>query len=337
MSCQRFWLCFLFLFLSGSSLLLAQLRPHPLRMNDLNIMEAKPGPIRGIIFNTVGPVRRFVVTNYVNGVRLIRGNAPLYDCLIYFDGSPGPGTVVTFPAFFAGDHCRPSVWQITINTFGEGSAMNAGSVYFCTDGVMSLSPCCTLLPQGCESDPVSLDFEVDTDRRGSDYRNFFVEVPDPPACRLACLEDERCRAWTYVKPGVQGALARCWLKDKVPPARKNNCCVSGLKKTEESDPMSIPRSGKWSGTYHRGDTGQSGPFTLTLDREGGKWVSTFLGQRAKETSVLGELVTLILEPASNCRSATLSFTFRNGRPISGEYTAYGPGAGCPRTGTYTFP
>ena len=48
-------------------------------------------------------------------------------------------------------------------------------------------------------------------------------------CRQACLEDERCRAYTYVKPGVQGPKARCYFKDPAPAATADACCVSGVK------------------------------------------------------------------------------------------------------------
>jgi hypothetical protein len=38
-----------------------------------------------------------------------------------------------------------------------------------------------------------------------------------------------CRAWTFVKPGVQGPQARCWLKHQAPEARPHPCCISGVK------------------------------------------------------------------------------------------------------------
>lgn len=70
--------------------------------------------------------------------------------------------------------------------------------------------------------------EEGVDRSGSDYRNFFLPSPDPALCQKACLNDARCRAWTFVKPGVQGPSAACWLKSDVPVAAKRPCCVSGL-------------------------------------------------------------------------------------------------------------
>lgn len=68
------------------------------------------------------------------------------------------------------------------------------------------------------------------DRPGSDYKNF--DVPPSIAgfgpCKSSCEADAKCKAWTYVKPGVQGRFARCWLKDAVPNPVPNNCCVSGV-------------------------------------------------------------------------------------------------------------
>jgi len=67
------------------------------------------------------------------------------------------------------------------------------------------------------------------DRPGRDYKNFDLSAPDPAACRKACEAEAQCRAWAYVKPGVQGPSARCWLKNAVPAPVKDSCCVSGVR------------------------------------------------------------------------------------------------------------
>ncbi|MGH7230896.1 MAG: PAN domain-containing protein, partial [Nitrospiraceae bacterium] len=69
--------------------------------------------------------------------------------------------------------------------------------------------------------------EHGVDRPGADYRNFDLEASNPKVCRSACADDKQCRAWTYVKPGVQGSKARCWLKTIAPTPRVNSCCTSG--------------------------------------------------------------------------------------------------------------
>lgn len=70
--------------------------------------------------------------------------------------------------------------------------------------------------------------EANFDRPGGDYRNFDLATASPNVCRAACESDAKCKTYSYVKPGVQGAQARCWLKDRIPAIQKNDCCVSGV-------------------------------------------------------------------------------------------------------------
>jgi hypothetical protein len=76
-------------------------------------------------------------------------------------------------------------------------------------------------------------FEVNTSRPGSSYRHFELSEADPALCKKACEEEAQCEAWTYVKPGFQGAKSVCWLKDSAPTAQQNICCVSGVTKNYE--------------------------------------------------------------------------------------------------------
>ena len=66
------------------------------------------------------------------------------------------------------------------------------------------------------------------DRPGQDYRNFSLSEANPMICRNTCARESQCRAWTYVRPGVQGASARCWLKNRIPERRNSTCCTSGV-------------------------------------------------------------------------------------------------------------
>jgi hypothetical protein len=70
--------------------------------------------------------------------------------------------------------------------------------------------------------------DLDLDRPGKDYKNFEVDS-NFNTCEVFCNREAACKAWTWVKPGLQGAKARCWLKTGVPRAYRNGCCVSGLK------------------------------------------------------------------------------------------------------------
>ena len=71
--------------------------------------------------------------------------------------------------------------------------------------------------------------EFSIDRFGGDYRNFdTASDPSGDACKAACEGENKCRAWTYVRPGYIGPSARCYLKDKLKPPRHKPCCISGV-------------------------------------------------------------------------------------------------------------
>lgn len=71
--------------------------------------------------------------------------------------------------------------------------------------------------------------EYGIDRYGGDLRNLEVTPhPQGQTCAAACQGDPRCRAYTYVRPGYQGAQARCYLKSRVTPPRAKPCCISGV-------------------------------------------------------------------------------------------------------------
>ena len=71
--------------------------------------------------------------------------------------------------------------------------------------------------------------QYNTDRLGSDYSGFDLTRASPALCQTRCSGEAQCKAWTYVKPGIKGSKARCYLKTSVPVATRNACCVSGLK------------------------------------------------------------------------------------------------------------
>ncbi len=80
---------------------------------------------------------------------------------------------------------------------------------------------------GCPYPPLAKGWAgANIDMPGGDYQNFDLNGEYPSDCRDACSRNTMCKAWTYVRPGVQGPKARCWLKSSVPPARSNNCCIS---------------------------------------------------------------------------------------------------------------
>jgi hypothetical protein len=78
--------------------------------------------------------------------------------------------------------------------------------------------------------------EANTDRPGKDYRHFDniggAQVT-ASQCSATCFTETNCKAWTFVRPNtIQGPRGNCWLKNAVPPAVKNNCCISGFFSTQ---------------------------------------------------------------------------------------------------------
>ncbi len=61
------------------------------------------------------------------------------------------------------------------------------------------------------------------------------------ACAAACKGEQQCRAWTYVRPGYQGAAAHCYLKAKVTIPRHKPCCLSGVITINFGRPLSPRR------------------------------------------------------------------------------------------------
>lgn len=71
--------------------------------------------------------------------------------------------------------------------------------------------------------------EADTDRMGGDLYGFALAQADPATCQTVCNAHAQCQAWTFVKPGIKGPDAQCYLKNPAPAPTRNNCCVSGAK------------------------------------------------------------------------------------------------------------
>jgi hypothetical protein len=116
------------------------------------------------------------------------------------------------------------------------------------------------------------DVEDNVDRPGGDYSNFDVAKPAPGTvggpvdlCRMACEGDLRCKAWTFVREGVQGPSPRCWLKTAIPAARASQCCISGVPR--RSIEANVDRPG---GDYRHFDLAAADPNLCrqACDQEG---------------------------------------------------------------------
>jgi hypothetical protein len=89
----------------------------------------------------------------------------------------------------------------------------------------------TLVPaQDMRDVPIAYGWELNTNRPGADYRHERLEIgTDAGACLQLCQRDGRCQAWTWLRPGVKGDTAVCYLKDGVPAPVADEYCVSGVK------------------------------------------------------------------------------------------------------------
>jgi beta-lactam-binding protein with PASTA domain len=65
--------------------------------------------------------------------------------------------------------------------------------------------------------------------RPSQYYKSLPIEPNPALCKEACDKDPRCKAYTYVKPGVNGRQALCLLSSEVLPVVNNGRYISGVK------------------------------------------------------------------------------------------------------------
>ena len=87
------------------------------------------------------------------------------------------------------------------------------------------------------------------DRPGSDYQSFEQtgDYQGHDLCRDACFSQPRCKAYTYVKPGVAGPKAFCRLKDKVPAPVEDDCCISAVKGGKPKQPAIPALQLQWLG------------------------------------------------------------------------------------------
>jgi PAN domain len=96
--------------------------------------------------------------------------------------------------------------------------------------------------------------ETAIDRPGGDYRSFEIrdgeakgperggdraadKGPEKRAekasdaeelCKAACSGDNKCRAWTFARPGYAGKEAHCFLKKEIKPPRRRAGFTSGV-------------------------------------------------------------------------------------------------------------
>ncbi|MGD9410643.1 MAG: PAN domain-containing protein [Desulfobacterales bacterium] len=168
-----------------------------------------------------------------------------------------------------------------------------------------------LWSSGAIAQQASVSIEPETDRPGSNYRNFDLEQPDVDFCVETCRKDPRCKAFTYVNPGIQGPKARCWLKDAVPPAKPLSGCISGVKtagvtQSQSRAPQKMiqgeikmsPESG--AGSSETSSAGGQPTFPAHMKKEIIAKIPPASAHRVEKPKVREELINLLL---SNPRTA----------------------------------
>ncbi len=77
--------------------------------------------------------------------------------------------------------------------------------------------------------PPKFSTEVEIDRPGGNYKNFPVKSNKPEDCLRACADDQpNCKAFTFVRGGVQGVDPVCYLKSEVVKPVYNPNTISGV-------------------------------------------------------------------------------------------------------------
>ncbi|MBR0870072.1 PAN domain-containing protein [Bradyrhizobium tropiciagri] len=117
-------------------------------------------------------------------------------------------------------------------SFNYPTDVAAGAVCWLKNTVPPRVPdsCCVSGVRGAGVvEPRNGAIESSIDRFGGDYKNFELKTSDgDEACQAACTSDNKCRAWTYARPGYTGRTAHCFLKKEIKPPRRKAGFTSGV-------------------------------------------------------------------------------------------------------------
>jgi PAN domain len=116
-------------------------------------------------------------------------------------------------------------------TFAYPTDAAGGAVCWLKNSVPARTPdnCCVSGVRGAGVvEPKTGPIETSIDRFGGDYRNFGLKDEGEDACKTACADDNKCRAWTYARPGYVAKDAHCFLKKEIKPPRRKAGFISGV-------------------------------------------------------------------------------------------------------------
>jgi PAN domain len=134
-------------------------------------------------------------------------------------------------------------------------------------------------PAGSSSWSGTMELNIDLPGVNLDQGYTLSSTDDAHVCANYCANNPNCMAFTYVRPGIQGPNAVCWLKKSVPRPFPSDCCISGIK---FAPPEAAATSARPSISGSEAPTGgsswgQSPPHIGWIDREpeipigGGSW------------------------------------------------------------------
>jgi hypothetical protein len=117
-------------------------------------------------------------------------------------------------------------------TFSYPTDITAGAVCWLKNAVPPrlADNCCVSGVRGAGVvEPRNGAVETSIDRFGGDYKSFDLKRgEDDEICKAACTADNKCRAWTYARPGYAGKEPHCFLKKDIKPPRRKAGFTSGV-------------------------------------------------------------------------------------------------------------
>jgi hypothetical protein len=87
---------------------------------------------------------------------------------------------------------------------------------------------------GSAKDGTGKEFQQGINLPGMDFKSQALRGNDPEACQQLCNNNAGCKAWTFVRGGVQSDRAMCQLKNGVPRAFRDANMVSGVKPVKKA-------------------------------------------------------------------------------------------------------
>jgi hypothetical protein len=165
---------------------------------------------------------------------------------------------------------NPSILEKFLKDFPDGVFAGAAKEKLARleSGIAPLSKSLSVTPGQSDAigAPAGMTLEVNTDRPGRDYRRN-ENIQSPEACATICAREQQCRAFTWVRAGVQGPEPNCWLKAAVTVPQAASFAVSGIKtfKSLPDATISSPESTLPPGqNYH---------YVTGLDPQGDNWLA----------------------------------------------------------------